>query len=699
MRKLRDLVAINRNFQRAMRLDSDYSSGSDYSIRTYIPQESSINILRLMADQIKESNQRAFTWTGPYGSGKSSLALMLCSLVGGGKAREAALRCLQLSDNDPILEVFSQGEPWTVIPVTGRQTRLIDDIAKYLKTKPDEEHVVAAFAKLVSNQHSALIIIDELGKYLEADNASENTYLLQELAEIANRSKYKLVLVGVLHQAMDVYASRLPQQMKNEWEKVKGRFVDMPLLGSSEEVLSLLGRAIKTSESYIDNKEIANCIAVAEDYVSRRQFGRDRFKRIVELLEATWPLNPVLSILLGPISRRKFSQNERSIYSFLNSREPFGFQDFIATHLQSDIYSPADYFDYLKANFEASILSSPDGHRWMSAIAAVERAERKASPKHVLLVKALALIDLFKFGSGIGASLGVLAAATNESLDLVKSLIEDLILWKVAICRNYDNAYAIFEGSDFNLEGTLSETIGQQNGIDIDQMKRLLELSPIVARDVYMRMGTLRWMERVVVPQESLQKYISEKHNDDGATGVLVLVIPDDREEKSAIEITKDLVKNNIIKNNNFVFGVPDKWEQLRAMLIELQSLNEVAKSPELEGDEVGRKEVSARIVETRDRLIEQLSEAFANAVWGHKAINVRHTKRYGELAVIVSDVSDFVYTDVPMIRNELINRDYLSTNITSARRSLMYRMLTHETEKIWDMKNILQNMLFTCAC
>ena len=683
MRKLSEFVSINSNFQRAMRLDSDYSSDSDASISHYIPQESSINILRSMACHIKDSNQCAFTWTGPYGSGKSSLALLLCSLVGGGKARNVALKRLQISNNDPIVEVFSQSLPWNVIPITGRQTRLIDDMAKHLQSKADEGHVVTAFSKLSEKNKNSLIIIDELGKYLEAENSTENTYLLQELAEVANRSQHRIILVGILHQAMDVYASRLPQQLKNEWEKVKGRFVDMPLLGSSEEVINLLGRAIQTNEKIqLTYNKTDSCMAVAEDYALRRQLGRDRASRVSELLKAVWPINPVLAILLGPISRRKFSQNERSIYSFLNSREPFGFQEFISNHCVLDVYGPANYFDYLKSNFEASILSSPDGHRWMTAITALERAERKATVKQILLVKSLALIDLFKFGSGIGASLPVLAAAINESLDTVKELIKDLISWKIAIYRNYDNAYAIFEGSDFNLEEVLSKTIGQQNGIDIDQIKRLLELSPIVARDVYMRMGTLRWMERVVVPQESLQRFVSEKSGDDGATGVLVLIIPNDQEERSPAEIIKNLLQSNVNATKVFVYGVPEKWEQIRSRLIELQSLHQVAKSPELEGDEVGRKEVLARTEKARDQLIEQLSEAFSNAVWGHPAINVRYTKRYGDLAAIVSDVANSVFEDVPMIRNELINRDYLSTNITSARKSLMHRMLTHENQK-----------------
>lgn len=207
---LSNYVKVNQSFQKAMRLDSDFSCQSTEAIENYVPQGTALNVLRLMAGQIQESSQRAFTWTGPYGSGKSSLALVLCSLVGGKKTREIALNRLNLDKEDPIIRIFGQEDLWKVYPLTGRQSRLIDDVAKLFRTQPDEAHVVEAFKRRIEKSLGLLLIIDELGKYLEAECATENAYLLQELAEIANRSGRKAVVVGILHQAVDVYASRLP---------------------------------------------------------------------------------------------------------------------------------------------------------------------------------------------------------------------------------------------------------------------------------------------------------------------------------------------------------------------------------------------------------------------------------------------------------------------------------------------------------
>ena len=71
-------IEINTIFQRSTRLDSKLSE--DY-IKNYIFHDTSRSILNRIASSYLKSNQAAFTLTGPYGSGKSSLALFLNALV------------------------------------------------------------------------------------------------------------------------------------------------------------------------------------------------------------------------------------------------------------------------------------------------------------------------------------------------------------------------------------------------------------------------------------------------------------------------------------------------------------------------------------------------------------------------------------------------------------------------------------------
>jgi hypothetical protein len=76
-------VHIARRFQRSVRIDADLSDPE--SLVGFICPQSSADVLLSMAHHVAETGQGAFTWTGPYGSGKSSLVVALSALLNGNK--------------------------------------------------------------------------------------------------------------------------------------------------------------------------------------------------------------------------------------------------------------------------------------------------------------------------------------------------------------------------------------------------------------------------------------------------------------------------------------------------------------------------------------------------------------------------------------------------------------------------------------
>ena len=170
-----------------------------------------------------------------------------------------------------------------------------------------------------------LLIIDEMGKFLEGAAADgTDIYFFQELAEAASRARGRLVVVGILHQAFEQYASRLGRDARDEWAKIQGRFADVPLIAGVDEVVDLLGRAIVSEQRHPETARSAE--AIAQSIRSRRP-GTPA--DLAARLDKCWPLHPVTAVVLGPMSRRRFGQNERSVFGFLASAEPGGFRDFL----------------------------------------------------------------------------------------------------------------------------------------------------------------------------------------------------------------------------------------------------------------------------------------------------------------------------------------------------------------------------------
>src|SRR5690606_5619534 len=112
------------------------------------------------------------------------------------------------------------------------------------------ESLLLAAGKADDQYGGLIIFLDEMGKLLEsAALQNGDIYFLQQLAETAARSQGRLIVIGTLHQAFEEYAQRLSRDIRDEWTKIQGRFVDLVVNAAGEEQLDLLARAIVTDHS------------------------------------------------------------------------------------------------------------------------------------------------------------------------------------------------------------------------------------------------------------------------------------------------------------------------------------------------------------------------------------------------------------------------------------------------------------------
>ena len=682
---LSSVIEISRKFLRSIQIDDDF--GREDALSGYVCQGTARSLLESMAQQLIETKQRAFTWTGPYGGGKSSLALMLCSLVGQNqKLRDRAKTILSLPADSLIYKAFdSKGAGWTVLPVVGKRSSVCDQIIAALEKRTgtilSKKKNVDVIAELVSiaetNKQGLLLIIDELGKFLEnaALDSTEDIYFFQQLAEAASRTKGNLVVVGILHQPFEAYASALGRQTRDDWGKIQGRYIDIPLVAATDEVIELIGQSVNhTTKLDLSTAEQA-CRVIAANIKKRRPAAP---KDLANSLLACWPLHPAITALLGPISRRKFGQNERSIFGFLASRERLGFSEFLLTQSVSGdaMYRPANYWDYLRANSEPAILASPDGHRWAQSVDSVERAEAKGSSLHVDIAKSVALIEMFRSGAALAADIDTIVCSVKSvSRDAVKQALDELVAWKILIERKHLDAYGVFAGSDFDIEGAINATRIEISAFNSKLISELTDLNPVIAKRLYHKTGTMRWFGKTIIPISDLSTYLSNYVPATGSVGTFILCVPDTQVNDtqfhfSNVEISRKQVELSII------LGVAKNGKRVTDISHELAAAERVfTTKTELEGDSVARRELTSRISSLRNALQEELADAFRSASWFQRGIKLNN-ERNVTISAIASSVAEEIFNSTPLINSELINRDDLSPNIVKARRELMYRML-----------------------
>ena len=685
-----DRVRIARRFHRSIRIDSDF--GDAASLEGFVCPQSFADVLLTMARHVSETGQGAYTWTGPYGSGKSSLVVALSALLNGnaGLQKEAA-NVFGQKVTKTIQDAFPTGtKGWRILPVVARRDDPVAVIGEAVKRmrlvsrQPrggwTETNLIATLTSAAAEKpktHGGLVLfIDEMGKFLEAAaQDGSDIYILQQLAEAASRSNGRFLLVGVLHQAFEEYAHRLSHEIRDEWAKIQGRFIDLIVNTAGEEQIDLISRAIES-----DHRPKKPCtLASAVAGFSRPDRARDA-ERLAAMLEACWPLHPVVACLLGPISRRRFGQNQRSIFGFLNSSEPHGFQDFLKHASLEELYGPDRLWDYLRVNLEPSILSSPDGHRWTLAAEALERCEAIGGDAlHVRLLKTIAVIDLFKERSGLVANSELLRTCFPEPSDSeLKKTLTQLDTWSFTIFKKFLDARAIFAGSDFDIDRAVRTALDEIDEVDFQELKSLAGLQPILAKRHYHDTGALRWFDVNIVPVSNLGEFAPGLAPENGAIGQFLLAIPTEGEsEKYAEELCREAVRHSDAWDT--VVGISKRSWAIVPLARELFALDRVSNDhPELAGDSVARREVSARLAALQALLEAELRKAFDNALWFRKYHQPKRL-RQADLNSIASELADRRFEESPRLHNELLNRRKPSSNAIAAQNNLLRRMVLNE--------------------
>lgn len=701
MSVLADIVTVERRFARSARLDADLSGAPP--LAGYVLQGSVQKSLFAMMAGISEGGQSAFTWTGPYGGGKSSAALLLASLIGGtDEQRKLAAKIAGTEMTDRVRSTFPEaGKEWRVVALTGRRADLRGDLAEACSgvlrwskgvreaTSTDPRALIDRIVQ-DSQKGGIVLIFDELGKFLEhAIGEGGDVHFLQDLAERAARAEGQLVVIGILHQSFEQYASKLNRSARDEWAKVQGRFQNIPFISQPDEVAALLSSAIKASRTPPGAIEVARKIAA---FVGQRR--QTDVPALTDILTGAWPLHPVTTLLLGPVSRQRFAQNERSVFGFISSSEPYGFQ----SHLQATPvdnpdpwFRPDQLWDYLIANMGSAIAAGTDGAQMALAMEAIERASLRGDLA-ARLTKTIALIEFFRNGSGVVASPDVLqlCVARHEE-ERVADTLDDLVSKAILLRQPRLGTFALFSGSDFDLDESLqraSERLGP------DQMRELparLGLRPVPAKRHYFRTGALRTFDIVLqlgedVPQnpKAWAEIAAEGLQRDArrTSGLLVLLVPDAHTfEAKPNTAAKQLGQALEARGITAAVAVTKSSLLLREHAGELFALDRVeASHPQLEGDRIARRELAARRAQVTEQVRRELLDALGRANWWCLG---EAEKSLGNqpVSVVASKLADLAFDKAPILQSELLYRDKPSTSAMAALRILMHAMVRRGIE------------------
>lgn len=728
---LADCIVVPSRFLRSMNLEKDY--GSARANGGYIVTPNARAVLRRVAEGLScNSTYRAWTLTGPYGVGKSAFALYLTRLLCDGRA-SGRLAWRQLQDVDPPLakelkEKLStlKGRRRRFLPVllTARRapaalcfaqaiqprldemegedtTRLASDVRRFIKDvtrggQPDSRRLMTLMTAFESVARQAgypgvLLLVDEMGKLFEFAARTPqrgDVFAIQEIAEHAGRSGgFPLLFLGFLHQAFEDYGVHLDGPTRKEWAKIHGRFEDVAFLEPPDQAVRMIATAIKWADGIQRPPALTERLEAVAKHCG--EFGATsvgmRRSEFEELSVKAYPLHP-LTLAALPFIFRRFAQNERSLFSYLGSREPSGFQDFLLTNrltAEPALVRLDGLFDYFTTNFGVGLFRQPQARRWMEAADVLERKEG-LQRADVLTVKTIGVLGALGEFSHLRPSERMISAALEDSAEPTESLragLRRLREMSVLTYRSFNDTYRIWEGSDVDIDDRIAEGRRKvQGSVGLAAaIQQYLEPRPVVARRHSYETGALRYFETVYLDEPA--RVAEPPALAPGATGQILVCLPSGPGDVLAYRQVAELMQDRA----DVVVAIPQEIGDLVAAVTELAAMRWAwENTPPLRDDRVARRELGMRMAEAEYFLRTNLGTLLdprpdpigSHCLWYWKGQPQEVTTRVA-VSKLLSIASSALFSQTPIIRNELIGRRFLSSAAAAARRSLIERMLS----------------------
>lgn len=689
---LAEFIERNDYFQRSVNIDLD--SNQTQAIENFYCPISYEQVLVRMATMIEQSNQSAFTWTGSYGSGKSSLALFLQALVSPNKVlSELAKDKLSPTNAQSIAHFFDNNAyDWQVMNLVGKTTSPEQLFKEALSDKSldniSTQQIFDTLSAMVEGDKKLIIFIDELGKTLEAVNRSEQNddiYFLQQLAEFVNRSQGKIVFIGILHQSFTAYARQAKKQIYNEWLKIQGRFIDCAITLSVDEQLYLISKVINISHSdkNITKQEASyqNIVASLVNNITENK-NTDAAK-LTQALTQVFPLHPLVAVLLCQLSKKDFGQNQRSIFSFLMSAEPYGFSNYLKqTPIQEfHIYQPDELWDYIDSNLGNMILATDHAKSWLLAQMAVSRYQVRNDELAIRLIKTISLVSLLADDTGVHSDIPLLVAALQIKPKQIKSLLSEFEASGLIFYSKFKQAYLLNEGSDFNLSKAIEERLPEIQQLPFEQLK---QFDPIIAKHHYQTTGSLRWMEVKLMPLnngklEDVFEALAQS-TDASLVGYFCVLLPTSEEE---FEEANRKVEALSQQYPNFIITVVKKYATLIDLLKDLLAIKEILKTDRhLINDTIARQETEAHLVYVEDKIHVYLQNLLTHSKWINTNFDGQEKQLNSfQVSSLASDIAEQQVSQAIDCNNELVNRNAPSPNAKGAIRELVKRMIENGKE------------------
>lgn len=551
--------------------------------------------------------------------------------------------------------------------------------------------------KLTKYGYSGIYIVyDEFGKYLEGNinkGSINDTKLLQDFAEKCERTKHpQMNLLLINHKDIESYMDdKVSKDKIDNWRGVSGRFEHINLKSDFTETYELISLVIKKDENFWkeflkENKEKFNDLK--EEFIRNKYFSKSEIDIVVD---GCFPLHPISTFILPRISE-KIAQNERTLFTFLSAEQKYSLNNFLNKYDgKFELLTPDYLFDYFEPLIQKELYLNDDSKLYRLTKNILDKNTLSILEKKI--VKTIFLIYNLNLFDRLEPTKEIIIESykhTGFTFKEIEEAIDNLIDKEFIIYLKRSNNYLkIKETSGKNIKEEINNLIKKSNYDYIDILNEIPFDKYIYSNRYNDEKEIVRYFKFEFISSKEFlyTKNWDKRLEKSGEEGLIVGVLNETKEDLKKIYeyITQ-------ISTSRIIFVTSEKIKNIKDLVLEYKIINELKEK--YDGDSVLNEEYDIYLEDVKETLDTYIS-FFSNpelkkAKYFNKAIEIK-IRRKSQLTNLLSDIFEESFSLTPIINNEVINKNIISTATITSRGKVINAILQDNLEVDLGFKSTSQ--------
>lgn len=536
------------------------------------------------------------------------------------------------------------------------------------------------------------VIYDEFSKYLEAnikEASVSDTKMLQDFAEKCNRSgDFQMHLMLISHKEISNYIDRLPKQKVDGWRGVSERFKHIHLNNNFTQTYEIIASAIQKKEKEwkeFRNNFASSFSAIIQRYEKHNIFSDVEPDQIEQTIHGCYPLHPVSTFILPRLSER-VAQNERTLFTFLSAPGQSTLPTFLKDYQDDtfEVITPDLIYDYFEPLLKKEAYGGSIHENYVLTEVILDKLEERSLESKI--VKTLALMYILEQFERLQPSKDEIISIYSISYtpEEINEAIDNLIEKEYVIyLKRSNNFLRLKQTSGVDIRQKIRDMIEvQSKKITIKETLNNSNFDNYIYPSRYNNeRDMIRYFAFEFIDEDEVTEDIdwNVKSQSLNADGIVYGIIP---HSESSISRIKEILLKTSKDCERLIFVIPRHFTEIGEIVKEYNAvsiLRDNANDDKILFDEYEVVYEDLReVINSFMRGYTRPEEYKSRYIYAGEEVFI---KRKAALTGLMSNICDQVYSNTPVINNEAMNKNEITTVAQNSRNKIVAALLRNELE------------------